>query len=81
MDNEIKKTTTYSKSHINYYKNEGKYKSKIRIMSKKFGVETSKFIGCKTNIELLEKLKNEYPLELLIDNMINYEMKYKRCSQ
>ena len=78
MDKENKKPTTYSKSHINYYLNEGKYRSKIRTLAKKFGFETSKIINCKTNEDLIEKIKNEYTLDFVVDNMINYEMKYKR---
>lgn len=78
MDKENKKPTTYSKSHMNYYNNEGKYKSKIRTMSKKFGVDTNKIINCKNNNELIEKLKTEYPVDFLIESMVNYEMKYKR---
>jgi len=78
---EQKKKSSYSKSHLNYYNAEGKYKSKIRSLTKKIGVDTSRYLTCKTNDEIIERLKQECSLDTLLENIINYEMKYKRVNK
>lgn len=78
MDTEPKKKTTYSASHINYYNNQGRYKTKIKYLAKKLGVEHSKYLSCKNNDEIIERLKEDCSLDTLLENIINYEMKYKR---
>ena len=70
--------TSYTLSHKNYYQNEGKYKAKIVSMAKKFNIDNKKYLVCKTTEELIESIKNDYSLDMLITNILNYEMKYKR---
>tara|TARA_R110002167_G_scaffold366020_1_gene592674 strand:+ start:7452 stop:7694 length:243 start_codon:yes stop_codon:yes gene_type:complete len=78
MEIQNPKNTSYSLSHKNYYQNEGRYKSKIMSMTKKFNIDNKKYMTCKTNEELIERIKKDYPLDVLINNILNYEMTYKR---